>query len=190
MVAAADFATKDATVALFDVPDVLALGTDSPTVLLAASTPTPGWKGYVAEVSAGEQRLQVQTAMRKTVLGRALNGLPPSDAYLIDEAHSLDVELIDPEQWRVSCDDDALIGGSNLAVLGSEVLQFGRVEPIEQGRFRLSRFLRGRGGTEWAVGAHAVGDAFALIEADALRSVRSTIDQILTAMRQHGLIDV
>lgn len=141
--------------------------------------------------------------------------------------------------WLLSCDDEALAQGVNIAVLGGEVLQFGAVEPLGQGRFRLSHLLRGQYGTESAVGAHALDELFALIERDALRAVdlpqwtigttvkatarnvsgsvsesaaitivgphretvtspvggvtvdgeaRSSIDQILTALKQHGLI--
>lgn len=43
--------------------------------------------------------------------------------------------------------------------------------PIGSGRFRLSRLLRGRRGTEWASGMHSVGERFALIEQAAMRSV-------------------
>ena len=141
--------------------------------------------------------------------------------------------------WLLSCDDEALAQGVNLAVLGGEVLQFGAVEPLGEGRFRLSRLLRGQYGTEWAVGTHGPDELFAMIERDALRAVdlpqwtigtsvkararnvsgsvsesvaitvsgprrdviaspdggefvddeaRTSIEQILAAMRQHGLI--
>ena len=70
--------------------------------------------------------------------------------------------------WLESRDDDALVAGANLAVLGDELIQFGAAEPLGGRRFRLSRLLRGRRGTEWAAGAHAAGDDFALVETDAL----------------------
>jgi hypothetical protein len=113
----------------------------------------------------------MQTARRKTVLGRALTVLPDRTPYLINVADALDVELIDRDQWLVSCDDEALVDGSNLAVVGSELLQFGVAEPQGQGRFRLTRLLRGRGGTEWAIQSHSVGEPFAMIERDALRAI-------------------
>jgi hypothetical protein len=42
---------------------------------------------------------------------------------------------------------------------------------LGEGRFRLSRLLRGRAGTEWAIDRHSIGEPFAMIEADALRAV-------------------
>ena len=141
--------------------------------------------------------------------------------------------------WLLSCDEVALSEGVNLAVVGSEVLHFGAVEPLGNGRFRLSRLLRGRSDTEWTIGTHRAGEVFAIVQRDALRAVdlpqwtigsvvkasarnvggalsespeitiagpqrdaiispeggdiaddraRASIEQILTAMRQHGMI--
>ena len=52
-----------------------------------------------------------------------------------------------------------------------EVLQFGTATPLGEGRFRLERLLRGRGGTEWASAGHSAGDTFCLLDANALRPV-------------------
>jgi hypothetical protein len=48
-------------------------------------------------------------------------------------------------------------------------MQFGRVQPLGGGKFRLSHLLRGRGGTEWACAQHASGEIFCLIEPKALQ---------------------
>jgi hypothetical protein len=57
-------------------------------------------------------------------------------------------------------------------VLGEELIQFGIAEPLGGRRFRLSRLLRGRRGTEWAPALHAAGEPFALIEAESLATSR------------------
>ena len=141
--------------------------------------------------------------------------------------------------WLLSCDEAALAEGANLAVVGSEVIQFAVAEPLGDGGFRLSHLLRARSGTEAAIGTHRAGEIFALVQRDALRTVdlpqwtrgsavkasarnvggavsespeitiagpqrdaiispeggeivddraRASIDQILSAMRQHGMI--
>lgn len=160
----------DVALALFDVP-LLDQSSIKPTLLLAASSTTPAWKSGGVEVTASSQTFVTRTATRKTVLGHALTVLGPGDPYLIDDIGSVDVELIDADQWLVSCDDQALVNGTNLAVLGSELIQFGEATPIGSGRFRLKRLVRGRGGTEWASGIHSAGEQFALMAADALRTV-------------------
>ena len=169
-----DVVAAEVTLALFDVPDVLEQFASQPMLLLAASTPAPAWKACCVEIDVGHQRLSVRSPSRKTVLGRALTTLAPGEPYLVDTDGSVEVELIDPNQWLVSCDDEALANGGNLAVLGSELIQFCDAAPISAGRFRLGRLLRGRGGTEWAAGSHVAGDIFALIERDALRPNSNT----------------
>lgn len=61
-----------------------------------------------------------------------------------------------------------LIGGANLALLGDELVQFGRAEPLGGAQWRLSNLVRGRRGTGWASASHAIGDRFVLIEADSM----------------------
>jgi len=97
------------------------------------------------------------------MLGNAVTMLSPAAAELIDEQNSVDIELIDADQWLTSCDDDALAAGENLALLGNELLQFGNVTPLGAGKFRLGRLLRGRGGSEWACVSHAAGEAFCVL---------------------------
>jgi hypothetical protein len=171
IVANPDEPVSDLTLGLFDVPDVLDQGSATPALLIAASSSSSVWQSRTVEIAAGQQVIQCQTASRKSVLGHATAAPGAGDPYLINEAGAFEVQLIDANQWLVSCDDDALVGGANLAVLGSEVLQFGRAEPLGEGRFRLSRLVRGRAGTEWAMSGHSVGEAFVLIERDALRGV-------------------
>jgi len=73
--------------------------------------------------------------------------------------------------WLLNCGDAALGDGANLAIVGNELIQFGRAEPIGPRRFRLSRLMRGRRGTEWATDVHVVGEGFAMVEIDALRTI-------------------
>ena len=159
------------SLALFDVPQLFDQSSTQPTLVLASSSASPAWKSSGVEVTAGSQSSVVRTAARKTVLGRALTVLPGGEPYLIDVRASVEVLLDDPDQWVVSCDDDALVNGTNLAVLGSELIQFGEAVSIGPGQFRLSRLLRGRAGTEWAASAHSVGERFALLQADSMRMI-------------------
>ena len=47
------------------------------------------------------------------------------DAALFDRAASVEVELLNDAMWLEARDDDALVGGANLAMLGDELIQFG-----------------------------------------------------------------
>ena len=164
-----DYIIPDPTLALFDVPDVLGLGYAGPALLLAVSNPGPSTKNYAVDVSAGAQSIQEQSARRKSVLGRATSVLGSGDQYLINDSAWVEIELIDPDQWLLSCDDEALVAGANLAILGRELFQFGVAEALGDGRFRLSRLVRGRAGTDWAMGGHDPGELFALLAPQSVR---------------------
>ncbi len=57
---------------------------------------------------------------------------------VFDMINSVDVELANPDDWLESRDDDALAAGENLAIIGSEIVQFGNALPLGNRRFRLS----------------------------------------------------
>jgi hypothetical protein len=80
--------------------------------------------------------------------------------------------------WLEGRSDSALSGGANAAMLGDELIQFGSAEPLGGRRFRLSRFLRGRRGTEWAAATHALGEPFVLLERERLAPVDVPADSV------------
>ncbi|WP_028970118.1 phage tail protein [Sphingomonas sp. URHD0057] len=161
-----DVVVGDLTLALFETPAALSLP-NAPSVMLAASSSTTGWKSRGVEVGVGNQGSILRTPARKSKLGRALSALASSG----DPVISVDIEMVDANQWLVSCDDDALAQGANAAILGREIVQFGDAVPIGPGRFRLSRLLRGRDRTGWATVGHTTDEWFVLIETDALRVI-------------------
>jgi hypothetical protein len=167
----ADVASGPITLAILDIPNVVG-ATNVPTVLLAASAASAGWKRRNISIAYGGQSFVVQTATAKSTVGTAATALALADTNLIDDQNGVDVVLLDTEQWLTSCDDDALAAGANLAALGSELIQFGSVVPLGDGRFRLTRLLRGRGGTEWACSSHALGETFCLLESPALQPIQ------------------
>jgi hypothetical protein len=156
---------------LAELPSIDGSLATAPTVYLAASNATVGWKPVAVEIVGPSWLYSTATAAAKSVLGTATSALPDGSPDLVDDSGSVDVQLLDPEQWLTSCDDDALMAGVNLALVGSEIVQFGGAEALGDGAFRLSRLLRGRGGTEWAISGHGAGDAFVLIGAASLRQI-------------------
>jgi len=155
--------------ALLDLPDP---GTGAALQLqLAAASSTEGWRQVPVEIAIGGIVSGGMSAAAETVLGASLTLLPPSQAVVLDLVSSVEVELANDEMWLESRDDDALLAGANLAVLGREVLQYGSAVAIAPKRFRLSRLLRGRFGSEWAMMSHSPGEAFALLDSRTLRAI-------------------
>ena len=84
---------------------------------------------------------------------------------LFDRADSLDIELVSPDFALDSTSLTAIAGGANMALIGSEVLQFLAAEQIDPSRWRISGLLRGRGGTEpAAIEGSPAGAPFALLD--------------------------
>ncbi len=161
------------TLRVFDAPSLGDVPATGARLLVAAAGVSRGWRVAALEAShdGGASWQSAGATAPAATMGIALGVLGEAESVLFDRRNSVEVALLNDAMWLESRDDDALVAGANLAMLGGELIQFGDVEPIGSGRFRLSRLLRGRRGTEWAAGVHAVGDAFVLIDAESLASV-------------------
>ncbi|MBV8688401.1 MAG: phage tail protein [Alphaproteobacteria bacterium] len=122
---------------------------------------TASWDGGASWQAAGGTAPAAVIGAAQVVPGTA-------GSTLLDLGGAIEVTLLSDEAWLESRSDAALAAGANLAVLGDELLQFGTAVPLGARRFRLSRLLRGRRGTEWASGTHLPGEAFGLIDPAAL----------------------
>ena len=156
---------------LLELP--LADGGSRPAVLAAAAGASAGWRraSLLSSLDDGGSWQDAGSTAAPAVLGAALEVLPPGPATLIDARHAIEVELQHDGMWLHNASDAALADGANLALIGEELVQFGRAEWLGERRFRLSRLLRGRRGTEWAAGLHVTGESFLLVEKGALAAI-------------------
>ncbi|MEA3040928.1 MAG: hypothetical protein QOC65_417 [Sphingomonadales bacterium] len=146
----------------------------------AAAGPSPGWRRAALLVSSdgGATWDESGATAEPAILGHSLDAAPPGHSALFDARSSIEVALLNEGMWPENRTDDALGAGANLALLGSELIQFGKAEPLGDRRFRLSRLLRGRLGTEWAVGGHAPGESFVLIQVGSLVALQLPLGAI------------
>ena len=165
-----DVVAQPLNLALLDLPSGFGMASNDATLLVAA-TSSVGWQRQPFTVSFGGQSTIVEPASAKSIVGRVEGTLAPATADLIDERNDIIIALIDESQWLTSCDDEALAAGENLAALGKEIIQFGQATALGGGRFRLSRLLRGRGGSEWACAAHLPDEQFCLLKPGTLQRV-------------------
>jgi hypothetical protein len=125
-------------------------------------------------------------------LGVVASALPAGPTAAWDCHNHVDVTLLGEHMWLEGRNDAAVLAGANMALLGKELFQFGIAEAIGPGRFRLSRLLRGRRGTERAVGDHGPGEAFLLLDPPgpvALEVGGERVGQVLLA-RPAGAFDM
>lgn len=170
---------------LLDLPALDGTVHQAPRLLIAAAGLSPGWRSAALEISldGGASYVSIGSTAAPATMGETETVLPPGSAALFDDIASVDVALLHEDMWLEGRTDDALVGGANAALIGDEIVQFGRADPIGAGRFRLSRLLRGRRGTEWVMESHVAGERFVLLEPDALKAFDAQAGQIGAPVR-------
>jgi hypothetical protein len=143
-----------------------------PRLLVAAAGHEPGWRKAALAVSFddGADWQAAGSTAPAAVMGTVTGAVAARGSALMDLDTQLEVELLHEGMWLQSASDAALLGGANLAAVGSELVQFGVAEQIGPKTFRLSRLLRGRRGSEWAA-AHPPGERFVLLTEETLTGV-------------------
>lgn len=117
------------------------------------------------------------------VIGTIVSVTGAAPATLVDRVHVFEVDLARGDMVLGDADDAALDRGANLALVGDELLQFGRAEQIGAARWRLSQLWRGRRGTEAAVGLQVIGDRFVLLAADSVAAIDLPVAAIGATVR-------
>jgi hypothetical protein len=170
-VAEADVAHGPTVLKLFELPGLH--GGDEPLLTALAAGTEPGWRRALltASFDGGASWQDLGPTAQPAAIGTAVGALAPACSALFDDRNVLEVALLHDEMNLEGRSDAALAGGANLAVLGSELIQFGRADRISAGRYRLSHLLRGRRGSEWAAFGHAAGETFALLDGAAMLPV-------------------
>jgi hypothetical protein len=152
----------------------------APLLLIAAAGSSPGWRSAIVEASfdGGASFVSLGRTAPPAVMGAALGVLEPAQAALLDTVSMIEVELLHEDMWLAGALDTALVSGANLALLGNELIQFGVAEALGENRFRLSRLLRGRRGTEWAMSEHATGERFVLLDPATVKSFETPVSAL------------
>lgn len=156
--------------ALFELPSASAASGQGVSVMASASNQGK-WKPLPVMLRIGADPLPPILLPRRAVLGKTETLLAGRVPAILDLLSSVTVRLANEDQLLLNADADALMAGANLAIVGEELIQFGRAEQLAPGRFRLSKLLRGRRGTEWAASTHVAGERFCLVDGAAMRTV-------------------
>jgi hypothetical protein len=173
-------------------------GTGSGTtaaLFAAASGASAGWTGaaLLADLGGdGGALTSIGSIGRnsRARMGRTVGALPAASSLLLDRRSTVDVVLAGIDQVLVDASSSQLLQGANRAMIGNEIVQFASAVPIGGGVWRLSNWLRGRGGTEWAIGTHVADEPFVLIEDTLVRLDASMLgDPATTRIVAVGLGD-
>lgn len=137
----------------------------APRVTVLATGTGNGWRraALLYSLDNGASWHDAGTTGEPAIIGTVVESPGIGTSTLFDLTGSILVDLARDDLVLADADDEALDRGGNLALLGDELIQFGSAEPLGGRRWRLSRLLRGRRGSEAAAGAQLPGDRFALI---------------------------
>jgi len=157
----------------FELPMLDDAPATAPQMMVAAAGTGSGWRraALLASADGGSSWAAAGDTAYPAVLGTVHLAPGPARAALADHAGFAEVDLAHEGMLLLSADDAGLDAGTNLALLGGELLQFGAAEHLGGTRWRLSRLWRGRRGTEAAIGRARPGDPFVLVERDCLKSL-------------------
>lgn len=133
---------------------------------VAASGASNGWTGasLYSRQADGTMIPAGATGRQRAIVGAAVNVLPAASPLLLDRCNFVDVHLASSDFVLSDATWAQLMQGTNLAALGSELIQFARAIRLDTNTWRLSHLMRGRGGTEATISGHASGEAFALVD--------------------------
>ena len=169
--AAADLLRTPTVLEAFSLPwDGTGSGT-TPAAFAAAAGASAGWTGaaLLADLGGDGGALTSigSTGRTRARIGRTMGVLAPASPLVLDRRSTLDVTLAASDQALVDASLAQMLQGANRARIGNEIVQFASATPLSGSVWRLSNWLRGRGGSEWAIDTHVADEPFVLIE-DAL----------------------
>ncbi len=161
------------TLHVFELPpiddNVLAV----PRIMVAALGTETGWRraALLYSIDDGASWTGAGPAAAPAVIGSVHMATPAGSTSLRDLDSEIEVTLIHDGIALAGANDSLLDAGANLALIGDELIQFGNAVQIAPARWRLSRLLRGRRGTDAARTRHLPDERFVLIEPDTLAPI-------------------
>jgi hypothetical protein len=141
----------------------------SPLIFAAVSAANPAWRGAALYAVQGTALVDIgSSGSQRAVIGTLEQALPPSTARLFEPKAIAVIKLVADELEFSDTTVGGIAAGANRLLIGSEVIQFARAEPLGEGRWQLTGLLRGRGGTESSAADGHPAQAFAVLLDDRL----------------------
>lgn len=150
---------------LLDIPMLRDDDDDAGIYIAMVGSSPDNWHGailYQSKDGISYDRLLPQFA--QAAIGSSSDALASGPYTVWDTTNTVTIFM--SNGTLSSSDRLSVINGANTALLGSEILSWQTATDNGDGSYTLSNLLRGRQGTEWAVGTHAIGDRFVVLAND------------------------
>ncbi|MCK8457559.1 phage tail protein [Sphingomonas faeni] len=156
----------------FEVPGLEETPLRAPRMTVVAAGSGAAWRqaALLYSVDDGVSWVAAGATAAPAVLGTIAVVASGAPATLVDRRGVFEIVLAHADMELGDADAAALDRGVNLALVGDELVQFARAEPLGGARWRLSGLLRGRRGSEAAIGLQVAEDRFVLLQAEAART--------------------
>ena len=171
---AADVPVGRTVLSVFETPVLDDSLATMPRLSIAATGEMPGWRGAALLYSLDDGASW--TAAGGTAGAATIGVVTAAEPDAFSVALRADIDLIDADQAAIDA-------GANLALIGDELVGYGRAEPLGGGAWRLSALARGLRGTEAATGTGSAGARFVLLEAGTIRTIDLPIAAIGRTVR-------
>lgn len=120
-----------------------------PLIFAAASAQNRAWRGAALFAAQGTALIALgTTGTQRAVIGTLHEALAPSSGLMFEPQAALTLALVGSDDDLADTDIAGIAAGANRLLIGAEMIQFLRAEPLGSGLWRLTGLLRGRGGTE------------------------------------------
>lgn len=185
MLAAPDAVAGTTILHAFELPPLDDAVLSAPRLMVAAAGTGSGWRraAVLYSLDDGTRWISADPASGAATLGVLVKVPGTGPVGLIDRHTRIEVDLAHEEMALAGADWPAIDGGTNTALVGDELIQFGGAEQIAPRRWRLFDLLRGVRGTESAMAGQKMGDRFVLIEPDTITAIDLPLSNIGTDVR-------
>ncbi|WP_339045607.1 glycoside hydrolase TIM-barrel-like domain-containing protein [Candidatus Mesenet endosymbiont of Agriotes lineatus] len=134
---------------------ILYLPYDKDHIKLVVGGAEDNWRGAVIFMSEnnGQNYRAIANTNQPSIYGFVINHLDEGQAGALDEKNKIEIVL----------SHGAVLNEANLALVDDEIIEFYNAELISKNRYRLSKLLRGKFGTEKYIKSHQKGERFVLL---------------------------
>lgn len=162
---------------LLDIPSLPNDDVNQPYIRFAATGLASGWRGSVVYRSDDNEVSYNQALLidSLSVIGTVINEVASGTLNIFD--HETTIEVILRSGLLESSTEFSVLNGSNIALIGNEIIQFMTATMIEENRYILSSLLRGRFNTEEYISTHVAGERFVLLDNMVSKEIMSLANQ-------------
>jgi len=148
-------------VEILDIPAINLDDLNAPKLKFAIAGSNANWKGAEILYSAlGDDYRSLGSIQASSVMGNVTTDILDTNLFIWDEINEIEVVLQSGGLQSVTA--DSVLNGSNLALIGDELIQFREAEFLSENTYKLTGILRARFGTEDKT-THSAGERFILL---------------------------